>query len=223
MGVEIYGSEGSPACRCVFLVARAIGLDYTLKPTNPMAGETRTEEFLRMNPAHTIPTMADDGLFLGESRAIATYLINKYAPESELYPREPAARAVVEQRLFYDVGLFAALRSVLGALLYFKSPEQFEAALPQVDECMELLETFLKRSPFVAGDHVTVADLAIVANVSTIEAAELDLSRWTRVQRWLAKMKALPYYSVNEAGAQYLGGVFKKALFQARKAKFSAS
>ena len=223
MGVQIYGNEGSPACRCVFLVARAIGVDYELKPIYPMAGETRTEEFLRMNPAHTIPTMDDEGLYLGESRAIATYLLNKYAPDSDLYPKDPAARARVEQRLFFDVDLFAALRGVLGALLYTKDLQQYEAALTKVDGCIDLLETFLKRSAFVAGETMSVADLAILANVSTMEASDMDLSRWPRVERWLKKMKELPYYSVNVAGAQYIGGVLKKAIFQARKAKFSVA
>ena len=222
MGVEVYGNEASPACRTVFMVAKAIGVDYTLKPVNPMAGETRTEEYLRMNPAHTIPTMDDDGLLLGESRAIATYLLNRYAPDNKLYPRDPAARALVEQRLFFDVGLFAALRGVLGPLLHSKDLKQFEASLPQVEDCMELLETFLKRSQYVAGDELTVADLAILSNVSTIEASDLDISRWVRVQKWLAKLKGLPYYSVNDAGAKYLGDVFKKAMFQARKARFSS-
>ena len=222
MGVEVYGNEASPACRTVFMVAKAIGLDYTLKRTNPMAGETRTEEYLRMNPAHTIPTMEDDGLFLGESRAIATYFLNKYAPDSSLYPSDPATRAMVEQRLFFDVGLFAALRGVLGPLLYSKDLKQFEAQLPKVHECMDLLETFLKRSQYVAGDVMTVADLAILSNISTFEAAELDLSRWTRVQKWLNRLKSLPYYDANDAGAKYLGGVFKKAMFEAKKARFSS-
>ena len=47
------------------------------------------------------------------SKAIITYLMNKYAPDSELYPKDPAARAMVDQRLYFDSGLFASLRGIV--------------------------------------------------------------------------------------------------------------
>lgn len=221
MGVDIYGNPGSPPCRAVFLSARALGVDYNIKPVNPMAGEHRTPEFLKMNPGHTIPTMDDDGLYLGESRAISTYLADRYAPDNNLYPREPEARAMVDQRLYFDAGLFAALKGILGPL-FRQDLAAYDANLPRMEECMDLLEEFLKRSPYVAGQEMTLADLAILANVTTMEAADIDLARWPRVLKWLAKLKKLPYYEVNVAGAKHMGDVIKKMMFSAKKAKFSA-
>jgi len=40
--------------------------------------------------------------YLFFSRAIATYLCNKYAPDSELYPKDPEARARVDSVLYAD-------------------------------------------------------------------------------------------------------------------------
>lgn len=41
-----------------------------------------------------------------------TYLVDQYGPDETLYPRNPEARALVNQRLYFDLGtLFASVYS----------------------------------------------------------------------------------------------------------------
>ena len=47
------------------------------------------------------------------SKAIITYLMNKYAADSDLYPKDPASRAQVDQRLYFDSALFASIRGIV--------------------------------------------------------------------------------------------------------------
>lgn len=58
----------------------------------------------QMNPQHTIPLIVDNGFVLSESRAILGYLAEKYAMSMALYPNDPMARGVVNQRLMFDLG-----------------------------------------------------------------------------------------------------------------------
>lgn len=66
MPIDLYYLPGSAPCRSVLLVAKALGLELNLKPTNLMEGEHLKPEFIKMNPQHTIPTINDDGFALWE-------------------------------------------------------------------------------------------------------------------------------------------------------------
>lgn len=52
-----------------------------------------------------------------------------------------------------------------------------------------------------AGDNLTVADISLVATVSTLDVADFDLSKYPNVVAWYEKCKATtPGYDINEAG-----------------------
>ena len=106
MAVEVYGMGLSSPCRLVHLTCEALGIEYKVVETNIMEGANKTPEYLKMNPQHTIPTMKDGDFCLNESRGIATYLIKKYGKDDKLYPKETNTRAIVDQRLYFDMGVF---------------------------------------------------------------------------------------------------------------------
>ena len=98
--------------------------------------------------------------------------------------------------------------------MFNKNLKEYQTNKPKLDENLDLLETFLGRSKNAAGEKVTIADLALLANVSTVEAAGLlNKDKWPRIRAWLTRLQTeLPYYSVNVEGANMLGGAIKKAL-----------
>ncbi|CAG0910388.1 unnamed protein product, partial [Darwinula stevensoni] len=104
MGIDLYYDDLSPFCLSVRLLARALGLELTLKERNTDKDETLTPEYIQMNPQHTVPTINDDGFILTESRAILRYLVGKYGKDDSLYPKDLKERAVVDQRLDFDAG-----------------------------------------------------------------------------------------------------------------------
>lgn len=71
-----------------------------------MDGEHMKPEYLKINPQHKVPAIVDDGFCLDESRAICTYLINRYGQKVQhLYPEDPEQRAVIDQLLNFDASV----------------------------------------------------------------------------------------------------------------------
>jgi glutathione S-transferase len=107
MSLKLYYAVGSPPSRGVLLLIRTLKLNVEVITLNLGAGDQMSEEFLKLNPFHQVPVLVDGDFVLCESRAILGYLVSKYAPESTLYPSEVQARALVDQRLYYDATVFA--------------------------------------------------------------------------------------------------------------------
>lgn len=103
--LKLYYFPHSAPCRIALLTCRYLGLDVELIHVDLGKKEQLNEDFLKINPQHVVPTLDDNGFVLCESRAIATYLVETYAPDSQLYPKgDTKKKALINQRLHFDCG-----------------------------------------------------------------------------------------------------------------------
>ena len=117
-----------------------------------------------MNPQHTVPTLNDGGFFLNESRGIATYLAKKYGKDDKLYPIDVSIRAIVDARLYFDMGSFYKAFGDCVYPIMFGGPVPGAEKLEKFNEVMGWVNDFLKPTGYVAGTkHLTVADIAFLA------------------------------------------------------------
>lgn len=78
---------------------------------------------------------------------------------------------------------------------------------------MEILDGFVSKSLWFADSkNATLADLAILANVSQISACGYNISKHEHLNRWFERCRALPGFDENEKGAVELGIIFKSIL-----------
>ena len=97
--MKIYGDLASGNCLKVKALADHLGLAYDWLPVDILKGESRTADFLAMNPLGQVPTVVlDDGRALAQSNAILLYL----AEGSALLPADPYERAKVAELLFWE-------------------------------------------------------------------------------------------------------------------------
>ncbi|KAK5645151.1 hypothetical protein RI129_006451 [Pyrocoelia pectoralis] len=191
MTIDFYYSPGSGPCRFVELTAKTLGLTLNHKLMDLMVKKDHlTPEFIKINPQHCIPTIVDNGFSVWESSVIATYLVQTYAKDDALYPKDPKKRSVVDQRLYFNLG-------VLGqrfADYYY--PIMLSNATPDQEKCkklqdgVEILNTFLEGKQYVAGDTLTVADLAISSTIATFDAVKFDRTSYKNVTKWYAKIQS---------------------------------
>ncbi|KAK9874736.1 hypothetical protein WA026_005549 [Henosepilachna vigintioctopunctata] len=168
MTIDFYYAPGSSPCRTVLLAAKALGL----------------------NPQHTIPTLVDNGLALSESRAIIGYLSNQYGKDDSLYPKDPKKRAVVDQRLYFDAATLYSRYADYYFPHYFAGVPLEPMKLDKLKEAFDILNTILGTSKYAAGDKLTLADLSLVASVSTADVSGFDISKYPHVEKWYANIKA---------------------------------
>lgn len=175
-----------------------------------------------MNPQHTIPTLVDGDVVITDSHAIAAYIVDKYANDDSLYPKDLGKRAVVNSRLHLDSGhLFARLRFLYEPVLYHGSPDCPMDKIAYVQACYDILEGFLKNSPYLCGSELTIADFSCVSTITSgNDACRIDPSKYPNMVKWLDRLAAIPYYEeANNQGAVELKEIFKNKLAENKSKK----
>ncbi|KAJ8979581.1 hypothetical protein NQ317_019156 [Molorchus minor] len=237
MTPKLYYADLSPAVRASLLTIKALGIEVDLKPVNMMAGEHLTPDYLKMNPFHTVPTLEDGDFVIWDSHAINAYLVGKYGKDDALYPKDLKKRAIVDQRMYFDCGIPISQSIRHRGVVVKRRREndwkrQGRCAYPrlvtnnlfivrQIIECLKkgmsymsytFLETLLERNTYVAGESLTLADLSIVATVSSANAlVPIPSNRFPKITDWLSRMQALPYYGeANQTGLDKFVGMVKK-------------
>ncbi|XP_030383697.1 glutathione S-transferase 1-like [Scaptodrosophila lebanonensis] len=205
--ITLYGIDGSPPVRSVLLTLKALNLPFEYKVVNLLAGEHMTPEFLKMNPLHTVPTLDDNGFYIGDSHAINAYLVSKYGKTDILYPQELQYRAIVDQRLFYNASVaLPSLRAILKQVLFLNELNIPKEKIDALAEVYTTLELYLKDQTYVAGNMQTIADFHFISVITTATVfLEVDRSTYPKLAAWLERAKSLPYYE--EANGKGVAGI----------------
>lgn len=166
--VKLYGFAYSTCTRLVALVCKEKEIPYELTNINLAKGEQKDPSFVAVQPFGQVPYIDDDGFLLYESRAIARYLIKKYPNQgTPLIPSDPKAEALFEQAASIETFNFSAFVSSIVAEKVFKPRRGLQPNEERVSELLASLlpkldayDVILGKQKYLAGDSVTLADLA---------------------------------------------------------------
>jgi len=146
-----------------------LGLDYKSRPILPRSGETKTQEYTRLNPRQKIPLLQDGDFKIAESPAIAAYLSNTYGtPETALIPSDPREQASWLEWCFYvateldATSLYVMRRHGDLKHIYGEAPVALESAASYFATQLRHAEQALQDGrPFLVGERFTTADILL--------------------------------------------------------------
>lgn len=184
--IRLYGATASRALRVLWMLEE-IGVPYEHVKT--ATTETRTAEFLKLNPNGHIPVLVDGSAVLWESLAINLYLARRYGAGT-LWP----ATIEDEGRLFqWSIWAMTELEPVLLPILMHRRvlpAEQRDAAVAASAEAklaapLGVLEGALRGRAHLLGDNFTAADLNVSGVLSWALLARVGMEGWPLTAAWL--------------------------------------
>lgn len=151
--------------RVVWLLEE-MGLPYRLRPVDLLAGVEEDAEFLAINPAGFIPAIQDGDVTMMESIAIMEYLMARYGPTPLAPDPHDAAFPTYQQFLHLgEAGLAASIYFVVVSRNLAPEAERqnwgARKALEVFESRLGLVTRQLARSPYLAGDAFTAADISV--------------------------------------------------------------
>lgn len=187
--LTIYGDSISGNCLKVKFVCDRLGIAYRWVETSVLKSETRTAEFLAMNPAGQVPVVKlADGRILSQSNAIILYL----AENSDLIPADAYERALMFQWLFweqYSHETVIAVRRFHKGFLKKPDAEIDPALLPKGERVLAVMNDHLATRRYFVGEKISLADIALVAYTRWASEGGFDLARTSHVQDWIRRVE----------------------------------
>ncbi|MGE0226592.1 MAG: glutathione S-transferase family protein [Acetobacteraceae bacterium] len=192
--MRVLGDIASGNCYKVKLALAQLGIPHTWQPVDILAGETRTGDFLHLNPNGKIPLLIlDSGECLSESNAILNYL----AHGTPLLPPARLARARVLEWQFFEqyshepyIAVARFIRKYLG--LPEARRAEYESRQAGGLKALHVMETRLCHAPFLAGDHYTIADISLYAYTHVAHEGGFDLGGFPAIGAWLTRVRQQP-------------------------------
>lgn len=198
-----------PQSRFARLALAELGLEVELVEEKPW---DRRIPFLEINPAGNLPLLIDDsGLAIPGARVLAEYLDDMgghAGSDRRFLPQDPQAR-VEARRLFEwftvkfheEVSDYLAMEKIYKR---FMPPElgggppdmgAIRAARANVRYHLKYIGYLISKRNWLAGDHMTFADLAAAAHLSVVDyLGDVPWDEDETAKLWYAKIKSRPSF-----------------------------
>jgi len=197
----LYEFASSGNCYKLRLAMAQLDIPFQRIEKDITRGETRTAEFLAINPNGRIPVLVTpDNRVLPESSAALWYL----AKGSKLMPEDPFQQAQVLQWMFFEqynhepnIATSRYWIHVLG------EQEKYAEALAEKQQkghdALAVMETHLSDRDFFVGRDYSIADIALYAYTHVAGQGGFSLDAYPAIRGWLERVKRQQGYVAMEA------------------------
>jgi glutathione S-transferase len=200
--LTVFGRRNSANVQKVMWLVGELDLEHRHVPKGGSFGGLDTLEFRAMNPAGKVPVIDDNGVVVWESHAILRYLAARYGDEN-IWPQAPARRARIEPWIDWSQTSFQVdfLTGVFWGLYRTPEPQRdwpaIRRALARCAEHTQILATALAARPFLAGDALTLADIAVGSLMFRYFTLDIERPVQRNLQSWYHRLADRPAYRQN--------------------------
>ena len=188
--MKLYNVAYSGNSYKVRLLLAHLGMPYEIVEVDILNGESRTAEFLKINPNGRTPVLDDNGFILAESNAILAYL----ARGTKFLPEGRQEWALVFQWMFFEQYSHEPFIATSRFWMQHKpdSPEKTALLASKRDggwAALRIMEDHLAKNHFFVGDY-SIADIALFAYTHVASEGGFPLDNFTKIQAWIERVKA---------------------------------
>ena len=194
--VKLYEYASSGNCYKIRLLLNQLGIAYERVPTDILKGESRTPEFLEMNPLGKTPVLeVKPGQYLAESNAIITYL----GDGTDFFPTDRWERAQVMQWLFFEQ--YSHEPNIATVRFWILHNNQSELAqkreiIAQKQQlgyaALQVMENHLAKHDYFVSNRYSIADIALYAYTHVAHEGGFDLIKFPAILAWFDRIVQQP-------------------------------
>lgn len=196
--LQVYLDPCTVNSRKVLAGLELVGMPYELRHVDYFTGAHKKPEFLAINPNGAVPAVVDGDFALSESNAILQYTADLVGSDKH-YPKDLKQRADINRWLLWEASTWFPscytylVEYVVKPLLNTEPNEAvIEKEAPNWHRLAGILDARLEKSKWLAGDTVTIADIAVAAPMHVHKAQRLPLEDHPHLKRWMAGVEELP-------------------------------
>ena len=157
-------------------------------------GATRAPEFCALNVMGEVPVLQDGDLVLTQSGVIQDYISSK---SGKLGGKSAAERREVLRWMFFDNHKVSGVAGMLRFQMNFLPEAKRNADVigfmsMRLAAALTIMEAQLAKTPFLAGEELTIADIACAGYLYYPEPFTFDRADYPHINRWLDAIAATP-------------------------------
>lgn len=189
--IKLYNFPKSGHAHRIELMLSLLNLPTELVFVDLAKGAHKQPDFLALNPFGQVPVIDDNGTVIADSNAILVYLAKKYDNGTWL-PEEPAAAARVQRWLSVAAGPLAFGPAAARLVTVFGASFNTDEVITRAHTLLKVIDAELAKSPFLAGNTATIADIANYSYIAHAPEGNVSLEPYANVRGWLARIESLP-------------------------------
>ena len=190
----------SPHSRKVRLLMSEKKILFSLKEENPW---NLSKDALKLNPAGELPIFVFDGKYISGNNSICEFLEEAFPDQAFLYGdalQKAEIRRLTEwfdNKFYREVHRSIITEKVFKRFVTGASPNSqvLKKGLNNLNFHMEYIDWLCESRNFLAGDKISLADLAAAAQLSVIDYfGDVPWDGYKNAKVWYSKIKSRPSF-----------------------------